>query len=145
MRLTNMQAALGLAQLERLDEFVTKKRAMGRQYTEMLSDLPGLQLPLARTDYADNIYWVYGLILNDKMGLDAQEAMNLLASMGIGSRPFFYPMHQQPVLKKMNLFRDESYPVAERMYRQGFYIPSGLALTEWEIERVTKTVRELFA
>lgn len=144
LRLTNLQAALGLAQLERLDEFVTKKRAIGRQYTEMLSDLPGLQLPLAGTNYADNIYWVYGLVLSDKMGLDAEEAMNILTSNGIGSRPFFYPMHQQPVLKKLNLFKGETYPIAENMYRRGFYVPSGLALTERQIEIVANAVGKIF-
>ena len=144
LRMTNMQAALGLAQLERLDEFVTKKRIMGKRYTELLSDMPGLQLPLAKTVYADNIYWVYGLVLDDKIGFDAEGAMKRLASRGIGSRPFFYPMHLQPVLKRRNLFKDESYPVAERMSRQGFYLPSGMALTEEQIKRVVEAVRELF-
>ncbi|MGO7209332.1 DegT/DnrJ/EryC1/StrS family aminotransferase, partial [Rhizobium ruizarguesonis] len=60
MRMTNMQAALGCAQLERLPEFVERKRAMGRLYTELLQDLPGIQLPLPETSYARNIYWVYG-------------------------------------------------------------------------------------
>jgi perosamine synthetase len=145
LRMTNMQAALGLAQLERLDEFVTKKRLMGRRYTELLSDLPDLQLPLTRTDYAENIYWVYGMVLDNSIGLDAEEAIKRLAARGIGSRPFFYPMHQQPVLKKKGLFEGESYPIAERISRQGFYIPSGMALTERQIERVVETVRNIFA
>jgi perosamine synthetase len=145
LRMTNMQAALGLAQLERLNEFVVKKRAMGKRYTELLADLPNVQLPLARADYADNIYWVYGLVLDRTIGFNAEKAMKLLAARGIGSRPFFYPMHQQPVLKEMNLFRDESYPIAEYMSQQGFYIPSGMALTEEQIEKVANSVREIFA
>jgi len=145
LRMTNMQAALGLAQLERLDEFVTKKRAIGQRYTELLSGLPGVQLPLARTKYAENIYWVYGLVLNEKIGFNAEEAMKRLATRGIGSRPFFYPMHQQPILRKMTLFINESYPVAERMSRQGFYIPSGMALTEEQIRIITDTFRKVFA
>jgi perosamine synthetase len=141
LRMTNMQAALGLAQLERLDEFVGKKKKMGRRYTEQLSDLPGVQLPLERTHYAENIYWVYGLVLDSKMGFDAEEAMKRLADKKIGSRPFFYPMHQQPVLKQMGLFKDESYPVAEHISRFGLYIPSGLALTESQIETVADVVK----
>ena len=145
LRMTNMQASLGLAQLERLDEFVAKKRVMGRRYSELLSGLPGLQLPLAKTDYADNIYWVFGMVLDKTIGFDAEEAMKRLAANGIGSRPFFYPMHQQPILKKMNLFMGESYPIAEHMSRQGFYIPSGMALTDEQIERVVKAIKEIFA
>jgi perosamine synthetase len=140
LRMTNMQAALGLAQLERLGEFVTKKRAMGKKYTELLKDLPCLQLPLAHTDYADNIYWVYGLVLDDTTGLDAEEAMKRLATEGVGTRPFFYPMHQQPVLRRMGLFDCEQYPVAERLYRQGFYIPSGMGLKSEKINLVVNAV-----
>jgi perosamine synthetase len=143
LRMTNLQAALGLAQLERLEEFVAKKRAMGARYTELLQGLPGAQLPLVRTNYAKNIYWVYGLILDDAMPFDAREAMRQLGVKGIGCRPFFYPMHQQPVFKRMGLFGSDSYPVAERMYRQGFYIPSGMALTDEQIETVATAVREV--
>ena len=139
-RMTNMQAALGLAQLERLDEFVIRKRNMGAKYTELLADLDGVQLPLAKTNYSDNIYWVFGMILDEKLGFDAEEALQRLGKNKIGCRPFFYPMHQQPVLKDMGLFKGESYPVAERLYKQGFYIPSGMALTEQQIEKVAETV-----
>ena len=69
-----------------------------------------------------------------------QEAMRRLAGVGIGCRPFFYPMHQQPVLRRLGLFENESYPVAERLYRQGFYIPSDMALTDQQIEQVAETV-----
>lgn len=143
LRMTNMQAALGLAQLERLDEFVLRKRRMGARYSALLNGLPGVQLPLARTDYAENIYWVYGLVLDDALGFDAEEAMRRLAAEGIGTRPFFCPMHQQPVLKRMGLFENESYPVAERMYRQGFYIPSGMALSDEQIEQSASAVKQV--
>jgi len=143
LRMTNMQAALGLAQLERLDVFVARKRRMGAMYTEWLKDLPGVQLPLPRTNYADNIYWVYGLVITETKGLDAEEAMRRLAEKGIGCRPFFYPMHQQPVLLRMGFFEGEIYPVAERMYQQGFYIPSGIALTDEQMQRVAAAVYEV--
>ena len=143
LRMTNLQAALGLAQLERLDEFVARKRRMGARYTDLLAGVPGLQLPLARTDYAENIYWVYGLVLDDSLGFDAELAMKRLAGQGIGTRPFFYPMHQQPVLRRMGWFEHETCPVAERLYRQGFYIPSGLALTEEQLERSAAVLKEI--
>lgn len=140
-RMTNMQAAVGLAQLERLDEFVIRKRAMGKRYLELLADIPGLQLPLAKTAYADNIYWVFGLVLNDEVDFDASTIMNRLGERKIGTRPFFWPMHQQPVLRKMGLFAKTIYPVAERMARRGFYLPSGLALTAEQQEVVAENLR----
>lgn len=143
-RMTNLQAAVGVAQLERLDEFVARKRAMGALYTELLAGVP-VQLPLARSDFADNIYWVYGVVLDDAVPLDAEKAMKLLAAKNIGSRPFFWPIHEQPVLRKMGLFDGERYPVAERIARRGLYLPSGMALTEEQIVRSARALREILA
>jgi len=136
LRMTNLQAAVGLAQLERLDEFLARKRRLGARYTQALSSLPGVQLPLAGTDYAENVYWVYGLVIDEGLGMDAEEAMRRLAAEGVGCRPFFCPMHQQPVLQRMGHFRGDSHPVSERLYRQGFYIPSGMALTDAQVDQV---------
>jgi perosamine synthetase len=144
LRMTNLQAALGVAQLERLDEFLIKKRWIGALYNELLKDLPGVQLPLAQTNYAENIYWVYGLVIDESLG-NAESVMARLAEVGVGTRPFFYPMHQQPVLREMGLFSGASYPNAERMYRQGFYLPSGLSLTENQIMEVASQVRKVLS
>lgn len=140
LRMTNLQAALGLAQLERLDEFVGRKRRMGERYNKHFSGLTGVQLPLEMTDYAENIYWVYGLVLDSQLGMDAEAAMRHLADKGVATRPFFCPMHMQPVLQRMGLFAGERFPVAERLYRQGFYIPSGMALTDAQIDQVAEAV-----
>ncbi|MBD5492116.1 MAG: DegT/DnrJ/EryC1/StrS family aminotransferase [Lachnospiraceae bacterium] len=140
-RFTNLQAAVGLAQLERLDEFVERKRAMGKYYTEQLKDIVGMILPIEKTDYADNIYWVYGIVLDRQIQADNRMIQKLLAEEGIGSRTFFWCMHEQPVYQKQGLFNRESYPNAEYLARKGFYIPSGLALTEEQMERVVTGVR----
>ncbi|MGA2863118.1 MAG: DegT/DnrJ/EryC1/StrS family aminotransferase [Verrucomicrobiota bacterium] len=140
-RFTNLQAALGLAQLEMLDAHVRRKRDMGRRYTQLLSGLPDVQLPLPRTPYAENIYWVYGLVLGDSYPFDAEEAMRRLAERKIGTRPFFWPIHEQPVFRKMGLFEGVRCPVAERLARRGFYVPSGLGLNTGEIERVAEEVQ----
>jgi perosamine synthetase len=145
LRMTNMQAALGVAQLERLDEFVSRKREMGKRYTEMLSDCRGVHLPLPRTDYAENIYWVYGIVIDEPRGVDATHVMQQLAEKGVGTRPFFYPMHQQPVLRRMGFFDGVHLPVSERLYRQGFYIPSGMALTGRQIDQVAEAVKLVLA
>ncbi len=118
---------------------------MGAFYTQLLSDVRGLQLPLVRTDYADNIYWVFGLVISDDIEMTAEEAMKRLAAKSIGCRPFFYPMHQQPVLRNLGLFADEKLPVSERLYQKGFYIPSGMALTEEQMNSVAQAVKEVFA
>ena len=144
-RITNLQAAVGVAQLERLDEFLKKKRWIGQLYNELMADLPGVQLPLPHTEYAENIYWVYGLVLDISLDFNADDIMKKLASLGIGCRPFFCPMHQQPILKEMDFFKGESYPAAERLYERGFYIPSGLALTEQMIVRSAEAIRQVLS
>jgi perosamine synthetase len=143
-RLTNMQAAIGLAQIERLDEFIDKKRNMGQKYTNLLKGLKNIQLPIKKTDYADNIYWVYGLVIDEKYPKDAQLVMDELKQIDIGTRPFFWPLHEQPLLKKYKINKNGSYPVAERIARKGFYIPSGLALTNNEIVIVSDAINSVF-
>lgn len=144
-RFTNLQAAVGLAQLERLDEFVARKRAMGKYYTEKLKDIEGLILPIERTNYADNIYWVYGILLDKEIKVDNKMIQKFLAEEGIGSRTFFWCMHEQPVYRKQGLFKEETYPNAEYLARKGFYIPSGLALTEVQMERVAAGVHKILS
>jgi len=144
-RFTNLQAAVGLAQLERLDEFVARKRTMGRYYTERLKDVEGLMLPIEKTGYADNIYWVYGIVLNPDIQADNKTIQKLLADEGIGSRTFFWCMHEQPVYRKQGLFHGENYPNAEYLARKGFYIPSGLALTREQMDQVVTGVKRVMA
>lgn len=143
MRMTNIQAALGLAQLERWDEHIARKRKMGAVYTGLLAELKNISLPLKSTAYAENIYWVYGITLEN--GERADTVMKKLAQKKIGTRPFFYPMHLQPALKKSGLFDNEQYPVAERLYEYGFYLPSGLTLSEEQMRIVAQTLKEVLA
>ena len=126
-----------------LYDLCRRKRKMGKLYTELLSRIPELQLPLPLpiTD-AENIYWVYGIVLQDHVSFDVEEVMSRLKEKGIGTRPFFWPMHEQPVFMKMGLFKNERYPVAERIARRGFYIPSGLGLDEEQINYVAESLKE---
>lgn len=142
-RMSNLQAALGCAQLERLDSFVARKRSMGKRYDSLLVDVPNVQKPAPRTDWAENIYWVYGLVLDDQVPFDAEEAMRRLANLGIGCRPFFWPMHEQPVFRRLGFFDGVRCPVAERLARRGFYVPSGLALTEPQMDHVADALRKV--
>jgi perosamine synthetase len=129
-RMTNLQAAVGLAQLERMDEFVARKRHSFARYMELLRGVEEIQLPVASTDFAENINWVFGVVLDDAVPFDAVGAIKRLAEQGVGTRPFFWPIHEQPVYRRMGLFAGEKYPCAARIARRGFYLPSGLALTD---------------
>lgn len=142
-RFTNLQAAVGLAQLERLEEFVERKKKMGQYYTERLQEVEGLQLPVTKTDYAENIYWVYGLVLNREIQADNRMVQKMLAERGIGTRTFFWCMHEQPVYQQAGLFSGERYAQAEYLARKGFYIPSGLALTMEQMDRVVAGVEKV--
>ena len=142
-RMTNLQAAVGVAQLERMNEFMCRKKELGMLYTNLLEDVDVLQLPLRSTAYAENIYWVFGVVLQDDYPLDAKEIMLQLLKAGIGTRPFFYPMHKQPVFRKMGLFSDDELPVAEKLGDRGFYLPIGLTLTNEQVAYIAATLKKV--
>ena len=142
-RMTNLQAAVGLAQLERLDEFIKQKREIGKYYNEKFGEVDGLILPVEKTEYADNIYWVYGLVLDRNIQADNRTVQKMLLERGIGTRTFFWCMHEQPVYQNNGLFWSENYQNAEYLARKGFYIPSGLALTKTQMDEVVNRVIEV--
>jgi perosamine synthetase len=142
-RMSNLQAAVGVAQMECLSQTIEKKRLIGAWYNELLHDVAGLERMPAFTNYAENIFWVYGVVLKEAVGFDAAAAMKRLAAMDIGTRSFFWPMHEQPVLRKMGFFDGVSCPIAERIARKGFYIPSGVALDRNQAEQVTEALRKV--
>ena len=144
-RMTNMQAAVGVAQLEQIDQFLMIKKTMGSLYQQELSFLEekGFQLPLQSTSYAEYVYWVFGIVCpTEQIYIDL---LTFLQKNQIGTRPFFWCMHEQPVFKKLGLFKNESYPVAEQLARKGFYLPSGLGLTTDELKHIVKTIKNYFA
>lgn len=135
-RMSNLQAAVGLAQLEMLQNSIRIKRTNGLYYSRMLKGVPAM-LPPDRSIHEENMYWVYGMVAWEK---SADRVMAELKEKGVQCRPFFYPLHLQPVLD----YRDQySYPVAENMSEHGFYIPSGLGLTVEQMNHVVKSVREV--
>ncbi len=140
-RMTNLQAAIGVAQSERIEEFVGIKRKNGSKYNELLADIDLIQRPVEK-EWAKNVYWMYGIVLDETAG-SAEDCAIKLKEKGVGTRPFFLGMHEQPVFHNMGLFKDEQYPVSERIARQGLYLPSGLTLTEEKIKGVVKAVREV--
>lgn len=140
-RMTNMQAALGLAQLEKIDDHIIKKRVIGNAYQEGLEGLKNMQLPLKKTKYAENIYWVFGLMANTQDL--CENTVSKLNSAGVGTRPFFWCMHEQPVFLNTGLFVGESYPVAEKLARNGFYLPSGLGINDLDLKQVCIKMQQI--
>jgi len=143
-RLTNLQAAIGLAQIERMQETIARKRWMGQAYTQRLQHISTLQLPVEEA-WARQVYWMYGLVLDESTQLNALEFARRLRSQGVETRPFFLGIHEQPVYSRMGLFQGEHYPVAERIARQGLYLPSGLTLAEAQLDEVCRAVEKILS
>lgn len=142
-RMTNLQAALGVAQLETLDRHLIRKREIGALYQQLLKNCPAIQLPVDACAGATNLYWVFGVVLSNAVRFNAAEVMRHLAAVGVGTRPFFWPMHEQPVFQRMGFFKGETYPIAERIARRGFYLPSGLGLSDADIHEVAERVTDI--
>ena len=143
-RMTNVQAAMGVGQIERIVETVTRKREIAHTYNAEFSGITGVQLP-AEMPWTRNVYWVYGIVLGKERETDAVQVMSQLRERGIETRPFFLGMHEQPVFLEMGLFLGESYPVTEHLARKGFYIPNGLTLTDKQTTAVINAVKECLA
>ena len=142
-RMTNLQAALGIAQLEKLDSTLKKKLKIGELYNSYLSELRQIELPLIETEFAKNIYWVYGILINPEFD-SAKNIISKLRNLKIGTRPFFYPMHKQPVFKKIGIFKKNSFPISERLYERGLYLPSGITLIEEDIKIIYERLKTIF-
>ena len=139
-RMTNMQAAIGLAQLEKIEHHIILKRKIGELYTNQLSNLKNFKIPLRENEYSKNIYWVFSIVADSE--INCAKAMKFLNEKGIGTRPFFWNMHEQPIFKKMGFFQNDSHPIAENIARTGFYVPSGLGLSEDDITYVCNCLIE---
>ena len=143
-RMTNVQAAMGVGQMERIAETVARKREIAGRYAAAFAGLPELQLPV-EMPWGKNVYWVFGMVLGEGRGADAAEVMGRLRQLGVETRPFFLGMHEQPVFRRMGLFEGDAFPVAERLTRRGFYLPNGLSLSEPQLQEVIGKVREVLA
>jgi perosamine synthetase len=139
-RITNLQAALGVAQLERIDEIVARKRQIASRYSAALTDVPGLRLQ-AEEAWARSVYWMYGVVLEPDTGTNAAELTARLGSLGVETRPFFLGMHRQPALLQRGWFEGQDYPIADALADHGLYLPSGVGLTDSQIDMVCDAVR----
>lgn len=141
-RMTNMQAALGLAQFERIEELISRRRRNAALYSALLSGVKGLTLSVERPDVR-NVYWMYGILVGKDFGVSRNDLMKRLEQKGVETRTFFIPLHNQPFLKKSRLASKQRFPVAEDIARRGLYLPSGSGLKKKEIEYVCDCIKKI--
>lgn len=147
MRLSSLQAALGISQLNRLEQAVARRREIAKLYLQELSGLPGLTFQAPEANGSLNGYWIVGIRLeNHPKFSNAKEVSNALAQKGIATRPFFYPLHKQPLLRDGYKYRHSAnMEVSEGLYQSGFYVPNGLGMTQEMLDQAVKTVRDVLA
>lgn len=143
-RMTNMQAALGLAQLEQINTYLAIKKHMAKQYTRQLTDIEALELPIQES-WAKNVYWMYALLVSKNAPLTRDVLRIRLRELGIDTRDYFVPLHRQPVFTSLGLFKNTSCPVSDDLSDRGFYLPSGLAITDEQILKVTTALHTLIS
>jgi perosamine synthetase len=141
-RMTGMQAALGLAQLKKIDQIIVEKRRVAQTYKRYLDDLSGLQLPV-EMEWARNVYWMFAVVVTPEFGISRDQLTQGLFEKGIQTRTFFCPMNQQPVLKSIPGFREVSCPVADQLWDQGLYLPSSWNLQDETIKHIADCIQEV--
>ncbi|MEI8230759.1 MAG: DegT/DnrJ/EryC1/StrS family aminotransferase [Candidatus Peregrinibacteria bacterium] len=142
-RMTNMQAGLGLGQLQHLDEFIAKKQWMADAYATGLRNIKGLRLPVTKP-WAKNVYWMEAILVEDDFGMSRDQLRKELLARGIDTRDFFTSSAAQPAIRDLRPPQGP-FPVTEDIAKRGFYLPSGLALTEEQIEYVCECMKEIAA
>ncbi len=143
-RMTNVQAAIGLAQVERIGETVERKRRIGARYLAELACVPGIRMQAERA-WARSVWWMNGLILEKESGHTAASLAQGLAALGVETRPFFLGMDRQPALRSRGLFGGEEYPVTTELADMGLYLPSGVGLSEEHQTTVITAVKQALA
>lgn len=143
-RLTNLQAAIGLAQVERLAEKVERKREIARTYLDLLDGVSEVTLPVEEP-WAKNVYWMFGILLRDAFGRSRDDVMTRLKMTGVETRAFFHPLHAQPAYAGADPRLpavDGTFPVSDDLWRRGLYLPSGLGITGAQQEEVVGRLLE---
>ena len=140
-RMTGYQAAMGLAQLKKIDKIISEKRRVAHTYSKYLKNIRGLQLP-AEKDWAMNVYWMYGVVVTPEFGMQRDHLIEKLTQKGIDTRTFFCPMNQQPCLQKIKGFFPVPCPIADKLWEQGFYLPSSYTLTEETIKFIAENIQK---
>jgi perosamine synthetase len=140
-RMTGYQGALGLSQLRRIEAVIAEKRRVAQTYERHLSGIRGLRRPV-ELEWARNVYWMYAVVVEPELGIGRDALIARLRDAGIETRTFFCGMNQQPFLKTQPGYRDVPCPVADRLWTNGLYLPSGTSLDEPTIEGIASAIRD---
>lgn len=140
-RMTNLQAALGLGQLRHVDEFIEKKIQMTADYEKRLKSIPGLTLPVTKP-YAKNVFWMYSVLVEKDFPLSRDQLRAALKEKGVDTRDFFPSSAAQPVIEK-RMGKQPPCPVSQDVAARGLYLPSGLALTDAQLQYVCDCIAEI--
>ena len=141
-RITNIQAALGINQLKRLNSVVKRKMEIGNYYFQRLSKNKNIYMTPPNISFSKNIYWVVGIMIKNKKIL-ASNIIKKLNNFGIGARPFFWPMHKQQIFKKMKIFTSGKYPNSSYLGKYGFYIPSYIKISNSQMNYIISIINKL--
>ena len=140
-RFTNIQAAMGLGQLNNIKWIIKRKKEIGTKYHKLLKNNKKIFIQDLKTKYASNIFWVFGIVIKKNLRLSRNLLVKKLNDKGIQTRNFFHPMHKQNVFKKMKIFKNKNtYPNSEFLSKNGLYLPSGIGLKNKEIDYICKTL-----
>jgi len=143
-RMTNLQAAIGCGQLKNISWIIRRKRQIGKRYIFILKNCNKIYIQPYKLSYSKNIFWVFGILLKKNANISRDQVIKKLLKHNIQTRNFFYPMHKQKIFKKMKLFtKRQKFPNSDCLSKKGFYLPSGLGITNVEIDFVAKTLLKI--
>jgi perosamine synthetase len=140
-RMSSLSAACGVGQLEHIEEFLDKKRWMASEYGKRLGKINGIRLPVTR-QWAGNVFWMYAISLEDSFSLSRAELCAALSERGVETRNFFQSSASQPMVRD-RIGVQGPFPVSAKVSERGFYLPSGLGLTERQIDHVCDAFQEV--
>tara|TARA_Y100000996_G_C22405991_1_gene595138 strand:- start:357 stop:788 length:432 start_codon:yes stop_codon:yes gene_type:complete len=143
--MSNLQAAMGCGQLKNIKWIIKRKREIGNLYYKSLKNNKNIILQKNSTKYAQNIYWVFGVLLKNNIAISKKEMMKKLLRKKIGTRPFFLSMNKQKIYKKLGLFKNIKMPNSEYLSKNGFYLPSGIGIKNQEINYIIKNLLKILS
>lgn len=138
-RMTNIQAAVGVAQLQKIHLIIEKKINIAHTYKNLMKDIPGIKFPLSIPEH-ENVFWLFTILIDESIfGVNSKKVIKVLKDKGIDSRPIFVPIHKQPIYKNLN-----KLPISEKLSKQGISLPSAPDLKFETIKYICNVIKDLY-